>query len=200
MFRYFLILFWVIGLSLPVRAEDETLIHGNLESGGYGGPVVRYGPIFDTYGFFFGGQGGWIINHTFVIGGGGYGLSSNVEAPGIFTATGAPLYLNFGYGGVHLEYILSSSKLVHFTLHSLIGGGGISYREQKIAETDTEPVSSDGIFVFEPGFNLMLNVTRHFRLGVGATYRYVNGVDLPGASDSDLSGVAAQVVFKFGSF
>lgn len=60
----------------------------------------------------------------------------------------------------------------------------------------------------------MLNVTKNFRIGAGATYRFVNGADYdPGApyrhdngedfetiSDSNLSGISAQFVLEFGVF
>jgi hypothetical protein len=45
-----------------------------------------------------------------------------------------------------------------------------------------------------------MNVTHHFRLGVGARYRHVSGVDLEGMSDHDLSGPSASLIFKFGKF
>lgn len=109
------------------------------------------------------------------------------------------LYLVFGYGGLLLEYIIASRKLVHFSVHSLIGAGGVSYREKDFDDGDSN-YDGDGFFVLEPGANLMLNVHKHVRIGVGGTYRYVSGVNYSGISNSDLSGVTAQLVFKFGSF
>jgi hypothetical protein len=48
--------------------------------------------------------------------------------------------------------------------------------------------------------DLELNFSRHFRIGIGGSYRYVNGVNLFGLTDGDLSGPAAKVNFKFGHF
>ena len=65
-----------------------------------------------------GGRGGWIINHEFVVGGGGYGLSTDILVDG--------KKLAMGYGGLELGYVFFSDSLVHFTIHSLFGFGGIS--------------------------------------------------------------------------
>ena len=112
-------------------AQEETLIgNGEITHGGFGGPVIKYTQIKGEPALLIGGRGGWIINHSFVIGGGGYGLVSDIEADNFLTF--APLepipYLNFGYGGLELEYIIQSDKLMHFTVYTLIGAGGISYR------------------------------------------------------------------------
>ena len=64
----------------PVLAQEETLISGQLEYGGYGGPVVKFTTINNDWEVMVGGRGGWIINHSFVLGGGGYGLVTDVEA------------------------------------------------------------------------------------------------------------------------
>ena len=44
------------------------------------------------------GRGGWIINHTFVIGGGGYGLANNIRSSDAqsFIFPHGETYLNFG--------------------------------------------------------------------------------------------------------
>ena len=58
--------------------QQETLLSGNIESGGFGGFVVRFSEIGGAFAVLAGGRGGWIINHTFVLGGGGYGLANDV--------------------------------------------------------------------------------------------------------------------------
>ena len=37
-------------------------------------------------------------------------------------------------------------------------------------------------------------------MGLGVGYRYIDGVDLPGITDEDLTGVVANFDLKFGSF
>jgi hypothetical protein len=60
--------------------------------------------------------------------------------------------------------------------------------------------ANDAFFVVEPSFNLELNVASHFRVGFGVSYRYVNGLDIAGITEEDLTGVSANLNFKFGSF
>jgi hypothetical protein len=67
--------------TLPVFAGDETLFSGNVEHGGFGGPVVKFTQIKDEFGVLVGGRGGWIINHSFVLGAGGYGDSGAIPQP-----------------------------------------------------------------------------------------------------------------------
>ena len=143
-----------------------------------------------------GGQSGWIINHSLVLGGIGYGLVSDVEIE-----DAQNFKLEFGCSGALVEYISSSGKLLHFSIHSMIGAGGVRYavKDHK-KDHDEVNYDDDVFFVLDPGINLILNVSKNFRIGAGATYRYVNGVEYENLSNSDLSGVSAQVFLKFGIF
>jgi hypothetical protein len=183
----------VVGASLAF-GQAEHLIQGSIESGGFGGPVLKVTSLGGSTGILVGGRGGWIINHTFILGGGGYGLANYVRAatPG---PNGEP-YINFGYGGVEVEYITNWERLVHFSVGVLIGGGGIGYRD----EYYTSDISTKGVFVLEPWTEIHLNVVTFFRISGGVSYRWVTGADSPAASDSRLSGVSGVLTFRFGSF
>lgn len=185
MIRHFLLLAALLPVSSPALAQEEkTLVGGELQSGGFGAPVVKISSTVDKFAVFVGGRGGWIINHTFVLGGGGYGLANDVRVPGIGSER-----IEFGYGGLELEYINSSDNVIHFTVYTLIGGGGIS--------TD---IGEDAVFVLEPSVNAELNITTYFRINAGAGYRWVSGVDTPGLSTSDMSAFVGQLSLKFGAF
>jgi hypothetical protein len=196
-------LFILVLCSLSVIAvaqEAETLIDGDIDHGGFGGPVVKFTSIYEEFGVLAGGRGGWIINflpdHTLVLGGGGYGLANYIEAGNRATG-GERLYLEFGYGGFELEYVNRTRNLTHFSMQLLIGGGSADFREKN----DEGGIGEDDpFFALEPGANLMLNVTRFFRIGAGVSYRYIRGLELDSISDSDVSGVAGVLTFKFGSF
>jgi hypothetical protein len=84
----------------------------------------------------------------------------------------------------------------------LIGGGGVSYFRNYDYDCydDDDYYNSDAFFALEPGCNLMLNLHKNVRAGVGATYRYIGGADYDGITDSDLSGFTGQIIFKFGVF
>ncbi len=197
MIRVLFVVIFILVIAMPVVAQEETLINGEIQSGGFGGPVVKIGPMNGTTGVFVGGWGGWIINHTFSIGGAGYGLVNNIKISDP-SGTGRTTYLNFGYGGLDLEYIGNSMNLIHYTLGVLIGGGGISYRDsiyQNYSEKNT-----NAVFVLEPSANIEMNVTKFFRIDIGASYRWVNDVQFDGLKDKDMSGLSGMLTLKFGTF
>ncbi len=191
------------GLSRELHAQrDETLV-GNrgTQFGGFGGPVVKITSVAGTNATISGGRGGFIVNRRFVIGGGGYGLVNENIRTGYRFSNGAEPTLGFGYGGLEFEYITQPTRLVHATFGTLLGGGEAFYEDTQTqgGTTSTQRISTN-VFVLEPQIMAELNVTRWFRPGIGVTYRYVSGTDLPGLADSDLSGVAGLLTFKFGSF
>lgn len=164
---------------------EETLISGDIESGGCGGPVLKLSGVNDTFAVFIGGRGGWVINHTFIIGFSGYGLVTDVFVSGN--------KLHMGYGGLWAEYVLNSDELVHFTFGTLIGMGNAHY--------DPEGSDQRNYFVLEPEANVELNIVRFFRVCAGVSYRFAIGVAGPaGLNDAALSGLSANLFFKFGRF
>ena len=176
----------LLAWASPVFAQEKTLVSEDFHSGGFGAPVVKFSEVADEFAVFAGGRGGWIVNHTFVIGAGGYGLANDIR----FSDSVIGRDIEFGYGGLELEYINSSNKLVHFTVYLLIGGGGLS----------GTVVEEESVFVLEPALNGELNITSFFRLNGGVGYRWVSAVDNPGFEDSDFSAVYGQLTAKFGAF
>jgi hypothetical protein len=70
--KYLLIsILLVLVIPFEVIAEEKTLVGNGFDNGGYGAPVVKFMSLGGEVGVLVGGRGGWIINHTFVIGGGG---------------------------------------------------------------------------------------------------------------------------------
>lgn len=177
----------------------ETLITGEIDSGGFGGPVLKFADLDDRLGMLAGFRGGWIIDHSFVLGAGVYGLAN----PGDFghltpDPEGWRSRLFMGYGGLELEWIIASHEVVHLSLQSLIGAGGVGYEYD--GSPCCEDETADAFFVVEPGANVELNVHRVFRLGLGGSYRFVRDVGLSGLVNETLEGPAAVVTLKFGSF
>ncbi len=166
--KSFIILLLLI-LCPVLSAQEETLLGGGkISNGGFGGPVVKFTSINKHFGVLVGGQGGWIINHTFVIGGGGYGLVNNVKAYN--ASLEESQLLNFGYGGLELHYISNSDLLIHYTFSLLIGAGGIGYRPLDNREWNWDS-NTKSFFVMEPTLRVMLNVTSFFRVGLGGSYQ-----------------------------
>lgn len=178
-------------------AQEETLISGEIESGGFGGPVLKFGSFNGETAILVGGRGGWILNHSFIIGGGGYGLANDVKAkvPGPF----GERYLNFGYGGLELEYVSQSDRLIHFSFQTLIGAGGLGWRDHDV-RVGMRDSGGDSFFIVEPTIHATLNVTLCFRISGGMSYRFISGVQSQASSSPDLSGPSGVLTFRFGKF
>jgi hypothetical protein len=184
-------------------AAEQTLIANRVTSGGYGAPVQRFSTVAGNSVLFSGLEGGWIVNHSFVLGAAGYGLATqNVRNAGtaLRDSKGRAPVVEMGYGGVILGYIPQPMKLVHLEFQALIGGGGLTYDVQDIAGMRPEDAPADGFFVAEPSMHGELNVSRFFRIDLGAGYRFVSGASLDGLGDRDLSGASASLTFKLGRF
>ena len=182
-----LLILILLVLIVPIfaYAEEKTLIGDGLEHGGYGGPVVKFMSLGGNLGVIIGGRGGWIINHMFVIGGGGYGIASDI------TIDGNDLQMD--YGGFELEYIWRSDAVVHFTIHTGLGWGKVEMRDGAYV--------SDRFFYIEPTFNGEVNIISWLRINAGVGYFWVDDIEgMPGLSRSDVRGITGTLVVKFGWF
>jgi hypothetical protein len=178
----------------------ETLLSGDVTQGGFGGPVLMYSRIMHRDVLFFGGRGGWIANHRFVLGAGGFGMTTRLPAPSGAPLGGDNLRLDFGYGGLWLEYIFWPQKLIHVSVGTLIGGGAAVYNRAVRAEGEDRELISDVVFVVDPVISAELNVLRFLRFSAGVGYRHVGSVNLAGLSGDDLSGLTVSVMLRFGNF
>ncbi|MDX9758239.1 MAG: hypothetical protein RBU27_03680 [Bacteroidota bacterium] len=197
--------------TASAQEQHETLFSSPVEHGGFGGVVTKMTSIRGEMGLMVGGYGGWLIDHRLMLGMGGYGLASSIrarsEAEQTYAPNGERLYVEFGYGGLMLEYILAPHRLVHVNVQALVGAGGVNYREDWYDDfLDDNPDHRhhgrvEALFVVEPAVNVELNITDWMRLSAGASYRFVNGIDeLRGIEDTDLSGASGQLALKFGAF
>jgi len=190
---------FALATGLSAQSDVQTLISGDIEHGGFGGPVVKISEIGDQSAIFIGGRGGWIINHALVIGAGGYGMVSEVN-------TAANTVVEMGYGGLEVGGILGSNSLLHIAGQVLIGGGGVTEHDQDIFDPEPEEWETYPFFVLEPGVDLELNVTSFMRLTGGVSYRYISGLDLPVYMENDFpqsddfSGMSFVIGMKFGKF
>uniref|UniRef100_A0A7V3RHA8 Outer membrane protein beta-barrel domain-containing protein n=1 Tax=candidate division WOR-3 bacterium TaxID=2052148 RepID=A0A7V3RHA8_UNCW3 len=179
---------------VPRPKEDEVLIKGPVDKGGFGGFVIKFTEINDEFGLLMGGRGGVTFNHIFGIGGGIYGLVNRMEVSTNYQIRN--FNMDFAYGGLILEIVFRSRKLIHFGTHMLIGGGSVEYKLPPYEE----PWYDDFFFVLEPSAELTLNMTKVFRMDLGGSYRYIYGSELDGISDQGLSGPCGYITFKFGKF
>ena len=61
--KRFLVTLIVYMVASQAFAQEQTLISGKVESGGFGGPTLKVTKMKGESGLLIGGRGGWIINH-----------------------------------------------------------------------------------------------------------------------------------------
>lgn len=184
----------VCAIAASVYGYDKTLISDQAEIGGFVAPSVRFVEVRQENGLLMGGRIGLVVNHVFSLGACAYGSvaePSPDDLPGLEA-------LDIGYGGLCLEYTFRPHDALHVSVPVMIGGGKIWFRGAYVDPESGE--DSEVLFVVEPEIAVEFNLTRNWRLNLGAAYLHVNGTDLADFTDEDLSGVSWVFTMKFGSF
>ncbi len=158
-----------------------------------GGPFMQFTSVAGEFGHMMGGGGAIIVNDFFF---GGYGLGLTNPIPDHVNMFNPEDRLSLAHGGFWLGYVLFGERPVHLAVSSLIGWGEFGIMQRG----EFYPYIRDNIFVFTPIVEAELNITRFFRIGVGATYSLYGMVDLEGYRSSDLSSPGGFLSFKFGWF
>ncbi len=176
-----------------------TLLNwGETHFSGYGGPALKVTALGNTITPLMGGKGGLIINDSFVIGGGGFGAVRDFKK----NINSQLQNVQFGYGGLLLEYHLFPKQLFHISMGLLSGAGAITYWPEGMTfSNNNEPnLPADKFLVLEPDINLYVNIARFCRLGIGGSYRYINGLNTQGFTDKAYSRFAGSIMLEFGWF
>jgi hypothetical protein len=106
------------------------------------------------------------------------------------------------YGGLLLQYVVQSNRMLHVSLESTIGSGRWC---ERVGDGNAAMGTRDGcdgrtFLAFEPVANLELNVARHMRIATGVGYRFAVAGDGQGPSSREMSGLVARSSLVFGSF
>lgn len=195
-------LFVLILMSAAVYAESENppvspkfqqqnLFGGDgFSIGGCGGPVFRGTFINNQLYFSSGGEGYAIINHTFLIGGGGYGTPLRYSY-----STSDKGISGIGWGGLILGYIFFPEAVVHPYIKTLIGAGGIGY-----VSNNTE-MDGAAFFVMEGEAGAEINVIDWVRVCPYIGYHFAAGsFNINGITDANISGWHFGIMVRFGAF
>ncbi|NOZ45893.1 MAG: hypothetical protein GXO79_03835 [Chlorobi bacterium] len=200
-----LILFTFI--AIQAQDDDFKTIFGDEEFtiSGFGGPFMSFNTIAGNFAHMMGGGGGVILNNKVLFG--GYGIGKTTRTPlnpnkindTVFTQNYAGrisnLEIDFGHGGLFAGYVFNGNAAIHPTFILQFGWGTVS-----VSDSETFPVLNDNIFVLNPILELEMNVTHFLRVGIGADYTLVTGVNTLGYNDGDFSSPGAFLSFKFGWF
>lgn len=191
--KFYLLIFSATCLT-PIFGQDEEMktLFGDhpFKIGGFAGPFMSFTMANDEFAHMMGG-GGCVLLNDFFIGGYGIGITNNIPY-----ASNADTKINFGHGGFWMGYNFMSNRLIHPVFDLKTGWGSIKEKTEYDGDLD----EGDRIFVLTPTIGVELNVTRFFRIGVGANYQAVFLVDDPNFSENDFSTPGAFLSFKFGAF
>jgi opacity protein-like surface antigen len=182
--------------------EFRTLLGNNSPHGFYGAFSMGYSEIDHKQAVLFGGRLVWITGHSLGIGFGGTGFINEYHYE---PALGKDVFLTGGYGGLYIEPIVMPGYPVHISFPVLLGAGGISYVSKESNRDNNMIEDSEAFLLVEPGAEIELNLTRFFRLAIGASYRFPTSfeVGLPGtaiANAKSIEGMSYMLTFKFGRF
>lgn len=164
-------------------------------------------------------RGAFVKNHSYVLGAGIYTIIDNIDLSYNVDGNNIEQKITFGYGGFEVEYIGKWNKRIHYTVHTLFGIGAISYDDMNgllynpqndyyhefydnnfYKNMGRSPAGDDWLFLFEPSFNVEINVTETLCVTTGLFYRAVAGVELKGLDNSDIGGPGWSFVVKFGGY
>lgn len=185
-----LVLAFFVGFSLVAQDSNDmkTLFaksssDSKMSHGGYGSVSIGYSQIGGKNALQLGGRAAWIANHHFALGLAGYGFFNSIQKDYDSYDDPSNYFLTGGYGGIFFEPILMPNRPVHISIPVIFGVGGISavqskdwsssYNNDKVNYYDT-----DAFIVIEPGIDIEFNIVRFFRIALGASYRFTNGVNL----------------------
>ncbi len=182
--------------------DIQTLLGHNRTGGAYFVFTTGYSVIDDKHAVQFGGRFGWLPARSIGVGLGATGFINEYHYEPVI---GRDVFLAGGYGGLYIEPILLPKWPVHLSFPVLLGAGGISYVSKEPDRDNNFIEDTEAFLLAEPGAEIELNLTRFFRLSVGATYRFPTAFrtstsDASGASVSSLKGVSYTISLKFGRF
>jgi len=91
-------------------------------------------------------------------------LVSDIETD-MLSENGKKLFLDLDFGGLELEYIHNSDKIIHWTIHTMLGRGKATLLEHDPKSAE----ESDHFYMLVPSFDVDFNINDWFRIGVGAS-------------------------------
>ena len=100
------------------------------------------------------------------------------------------------YGGLLLQYVVQSDRLVDATIESTIGSG----QWCSLINDENDGCVGTQVPVFEPVANVEINLTKHMRLATGVGYRFAVAGSGDGPSSREMSSLVVRSSLIFGSF
>lgn len=190
-----LLLMFSAGIILAQENNDiETLFTKPGKIRGYLGPITNITTIDGENAYMQGFNAAAIFNDHLIVGFYNLNLENN-----IFSNNDEYIgdILDFEHRGLLLGYIFMPKKAIHFSASLQTGRGNIEIYDEPI---DTW-IEDKNVFILTPGIEAEFNITKFFRIGIGANYRLAMDVDQFNNYDNeDFSAPGGFISFKFGWF
>ena len=196
--RFVTITMLLLCISLSTSAQQgdsvKTLFRPGITVSELWAPEVKINSIQGETGTLVGFQGGALFNKSFMLGISG---GVNLSHPRV----------NYGYFGAIGQYIYKPSNLMHYSLQVVLASGSTKdYENPKSGLFDNFwNISGAEFYMFEPGVNVEINLSKSLTFYAGLSYRYVWGlnennenVSRTHVTNRDLSGLNLSVGLKFG--
>jgi len=183
--------------------EIKTLFGGNHTNGFYMSYDLGFANMDKSQTVETGGRLAWIVDHSVAIGFFGSGFVSANDFDKVINGNNTTLTLAGGYGGFLIEPIIGAKKPIHFSLPIMLGVGGAAYDSYSYNSNTWNYYGNsngDAFMMMKAGAEVEFNLLKFMRLGLGAQYRYIYGLNLDGFGKNDLNGISATISFKFGKF
>jgi hypothetical protein len=186
----FLIFILLAGLA-RCQEGTQTLIKADNPFPAQGGPAAKLSFLGGPVGMLLGGRGALMLGENLALGVGGYSLATEVVTS---SPAGIKRDVGFSYFGVTIDNFFVPRKLWFLGTSVLVGPGfGTGSQRNPAAEKDRTL-----FFVVEPEMNIMLNVTRELRIGLGLGFRLTAGSDITSVLGTDLGGISASFNLLYG--
>jgi len=181
----------------------ETLSGNNSHSGGYGALFFKGSSFNGTSIAMMGIRGAWVVNRSFGLGIDLNGLLPISKYDDVDPVEIRKAILVGGYGGLLLEPVIWSKKLVHVTFPISFGAGWLGYVEDW--ENDQyyysgDLLDNDVFWYIEPGICAEVNVTNYFRIDVGISKRFTQDLSLYNTPSDAFDKLNYSLTLKFGGF
>ncbi len=195
--------------------EIKSLLSKENDLNGFGGADIKITDLMTERAMILGCYGGVLVNRRFMLGVAGYGIATNPEFTGrlpqglipdtVASQLSRKLTINGGYAGLMLGGIILTKELVHLSIPIIIGAGEIQITDEDFFQngSDTDyTLESSTFFTVEPAVQLEFNITPSFRIAAGASYRWIQGLELPDplVEDGDIANWSGTLSLRFGRF
>ncbi|HKL09598.1 MAG TPA: hypothetical protein VJ896_12555 [Bacteroidales bacterium] len=183
------------GISLAQENNDiETLFTKPEKIRGYLGPITNITTLDGENAYMQGFNAAAIFNDHLIVGFYNLNLENNILSNNDEYIGDI---MDFEHRGLLLGYIFMPKKAIHFSASLQTGRGNLEIYD----EVTDNWIEDNNVFILTPGIEAEFNITKFFRIGIGANYRFAVDVDQFENYDNDnFSAPGGFVSFKFGWF